>query len=125
MNSILLGIPAEGAERIISVTRAQTAVYEAENQEAFISLPAIFRQEDTAVPHGVVLKSNGPALPDGTVRTVLLTPRIDKDLEIPEKDIHGLPEAFAGLFRYFRGAYFNGQEVIFILNFKILMENIR
>ena len=123
LNSIQLGIPAERAERIIPVTRMQTAVYETENQEAFISLPALFRQEDTPVPHGVVLKPNG--LPDGTVKAVLLTPRIEKDLEIPEEGIHGLPAAFAGLFRYFSGACFNGQEIIFILNPIILMEKIR
>ena len=125
LDTVHIGIPAERTERIIPVTRVQTAVYETENQEAFVSLPALFRQKDTAAPHGVVLKSGAESLAAGAVKTVLLTPRIDIDLEIPEESIHGLPEALAGMFRYFRGACFNGQGVILILNPVKLVEGLR
>ena len=120
LDKINLGIPAEQTERIIPVTRVQNAVHESENQEAFISLPVLFQQKDTAAPHGVVLKPS--FLPAGTGKTVLLTPRIDIDLEIPEENIHRLPEAFAGQFRYFRGACFNSQNLILILNPEKLAE---
>ena len=121
LDKINLGIPAERTERIIPVTRMQTTVFETDNdnREAFISLPMLFLQNDSVTPHGAVLKAN-----DGTEtpKTVLLTPRIDIDLEIPEEDIHGLPEAFVGFFRYFRGVYFTEDKIILILNIKKLME---
>ena len=110
LDKINLGIPAERTERIIPVARVQTAVHETENQELFISLPALLRQKDAAAPHGVVLK---PA--DGPVKTVLLTPKIDIDMEIPEESIHQLPQALSGL-SCFRGAYFNNQGLYLILD---------
>jgi hypothetical protein len=117
LDKINLGIPAERTERIIPVARAQSAVRETENQEVFISLPALFRQKDTAgsAPHGLVLKSS--------VKTVLLTPRIDVELEIPEDEIHSLPQALAGAFRYFRGAYCKGESLVLILDPEKLMES--
>ena len=119
LGRINLGIPAEQTERIIPSERIQANVYETGNQETFISLPLLFKQKDTAVPHGVVLKGAC------TVKTVLLTPRIDMDLEIPEENIHRLPDAFVGRFRYFRGACFSGQNLILILDSQKLMEGMR
>jgi hypothetical protein len=100
-------------------------VRETENQEVFISLPALFRQKDSGgnpppAPHGIVLKS-----PDGepsAVKTVLLTPRIDAEVELPEEGIHSLPEVLSGAFRNFRGAYCTDTEVILILSPEKLME---
>ena len=142
LDRISLGIPAERTERIIPVTRIQTVILETENQNqmAFISLPVLFRQNDPgngAVTsglksnslrsqpegmHGVVLKTNCGI---ETFKTVLLTPRIDVDLEIPEENIHCLPEALTGLFKCFKGAYFTGESVILILNTEKLMENVQ
>ncbi|MCL1813113.1 MAG: hypothetical protein FWG29_06275 [Treponema sp.] len=121
LDKINLGIPAERTERIIPVTRMQTAVFETDNDngKAFISLPMLFLQKDSTALHGVVLKPN-----DGieTLKTVLLAPRIDIDLEIPEEHIHSLPEAFVGFFRYFRGVYFTEESIVLILNTEKLME---
>jgi len=149
LDKIHIGIPAERTERIIQAARVQTAVYETENQEAFISLPLLFRQKEPAAPHGVVLKATEvlPRLPPGSgagdappepptagtgaadtaggVKTVLLTPRIDKELDIPDETIYQLPEAFAGPFRYFSGACFSAQDVILILNPAKLTEGMR
>ena len=121
LDKINLGIPAEQTERIIQVTRVQGAVYETENQEVFVSLPVLLRQKDSSAPHGVVLKSNTGE--SSAVKTVLLTPRIDVELEIPEENIHSLPEALGGLFKYFRGAYCTDQNVILILNPQKLIES--
>ena len=130
LDTINVGIPAEQTERIISDSRLQTIVYETGCQSsgaegAFISLPALFRQENTAVFHGLVLKSIRP-LTNGRshVKTILLMPKIDIDIEIPEDAICRLPEAFVGVFSFFTGACFNegGQNLIFILNPQKLME---
>ena len=133
MDKIHLGIPAERTQRIIQVTRTQTAGYETENGEAFISLPALFQQKNAAAPHGIVLKpgkeqepraGNSPsAAPD--LKTVLLTPRIDRDIEIPEQNIYRLPESLGGPFRYVRGACFSDQSLILILNPEKLVEGAR
>jgi len=107
-------------ERIIAVTRIQGAVCETENQEVFISLPALMRQKETAAPHGVVLK---PLKSVNAAKTILLTPKIDAELEIPEEDIRSLPRAMDGVYRYFRGAYCTDQNVILILAPEKLLES--
>ena len=119
LDTISIGIPAERTERIIPVTRVQTVVYETEAGEAFVSIPVLLRQKNSAVPHGIVLKPNNAG---AALKTILLTPRIDIDMEMPEEDIHSLPEALGGLSRYFRGAYFTGETVILILNTEKLTE---
>ena len=121
LGKISLGIPSEQTERIIPVTRVQAAVCETENQEVFISLPALFKQKDSAAVHGVVLKSGAGV--SSAVKRVLLAPRIDVELEIPEEGIHSLPKAFAGVFRHCRGAHCTGNSVILILNPEKLTES--
>jgi len=117
LSRINLGIPAKQTERIISVTRIQDAVYETENQEFFISLPALLRQKDRATPHGIVLKPHVlESQPPDTTKTILLTPKIDAELEIPEEEIRGLPKAMDGAYRHFRGAYCTDTNIILILN---------
>jgi hypothetical protein len=128
LNTINVGIPAEQTERIIPVTRVQTSLYETEtgDHKAFISLPALFQRKDPA-PHGVVLKNSakGPEPPAETVTTILLTPRIDRDLEIPEEGILRLPEALGGWLTYFRGGYFMDQNFILILDPEKIREILR
>jgi len=124
LDKINVGIPAQHTERIIPVTRIQDSVSETENQEVFISLPALLRQKDRTTPHGIVLKSGvgGALTPAATMKTILLTPRIDAETEIPEEDIHSLPKVLTGMYRYFRGAYCTDQNVILILAPEKLME---
>ena len=122
LGRISLGIPSEQTERIISVTRIQDAVCETENQEVFISLPALLRQKETAAPHGIVLKPLVSQPPDVSSKTTLLTPRIDAELEIPEENIRSLPRVMDGVYRYFRGAYCTDKNVILILNPQNLLE---
>jgi len=130
LDRIGVGFPTEPVERIIPAERAQTSVYERQGQEVFFSLPALFQLKDAVSVHGLVLKARAlpgddMAIADGTVRTVLLTPRIENELEIPEEDIHRLPQALAGAYTYFKGVYFTpghlplpdkGQNMILIFN---------
>ena len=124
LDKMFIGIPAQQTERIISVTRKQDAPRETENNEVFISLPALLKQKETTAPHGIVLKHTESQPPDAP-RTTLLTPKIDAELEIPNEEIRGLPEVLGGSYRYFRGAYCNGQKVILILNPEKLLEDIK
>ena len=124
LDTINLGIPAEQTERIIPVSRIQTSVYataaQSDVEGACISLPALLRQKDMTAPHGLVLKSVQP-LTGG--KTILLMPKIDRDIEIPEDAIHRLPETFAGVFSFFIGAYFESdQNLILIVDPRKLTE---
>jgi hypothetical protein len=131
LDKVHIGIPAERTERIIPVTRVQTTVYETnsgnDDQMGYVSLPVLFQQINSDTPHGLVLK---PDAAEAAVKTVLLTPRIDVEMEIPEEKIHTLPETLttingqAGLLRCFSGAHFTEDSVILILNTKKLMEAI-
>jgi len=120
LNRINVGFPAEQTERIISITRIQDAVCETENQETFISLPALLRQKDKTAPHGIVLKQRAGQAPDKKI--TLLTPKIDAEQEIPEEDIRALPRAMHGVYRHFRGAYCSDKNIILILNPEKIME---
>ena len=110
MNGFILGIPSKQTQRIIPVSRFQTALYEIENQEAFISVPILFQLKDLSAPHGLVLKSIKP------FKTVLLTPRIENELEIPDDKMQSLPDALHGIFKFFKGACFNGENLILFLD---------
>jgi hypothetical protein len=98
-----LGIPADRVERIIQVGQ------KAENEQAYVSLPALFREKDADASHGIVIKTTG------AIKTVLLAPKIDIDLEIPDEAIHALPKAFSGFYRHFSGLCFDRQNLILIL----------
>ena len=103
-------------ERIIPVTKTQTTESETENEEVSVSLPVLFQQKNTATPHGIILRSH--RIP----KTVLLTPRIEKDVEIPEERIQQLPGIFARLSKYFKGIYFDKQNLFLIVNTEKFME---
>jgi hypothetical protein len=117
MGKTNIGIPSSQTQQIISIANANGA----ENQSVFISLPELFQQKDTAAPHGLILKSS--AGEPYKTRTVLLTPKIDAELEIPEEDIHSLPKTMAGVYRYFTGAYCADQKIILIFNPEKIIES--
>jgi len=116
LEAIQLAIPTTHTERIIPITKIQAAGYETGDDGVSVSLPVLFQQKSLPTPHGVVLRSAA------ALKTILLTPGIDKDLEIPEESIHRLPGVFDGLSRYFKGVYFDKQNLILILNTEKIME---
>jgi hypothetical protein len=102
----------------------QTAITESETGEKFISLPALFKLSDSSAPHGLVLKSGSRTKPAPCETTILLAPKIDIELEIPIENIQVLPKSLAGQFRYFRAAYFSGDNLILILDPDKLTESV-
>jgi len=115
-DTVQLGIPTIHTERIIPVKKTQAG--EPESEGASVSLPVLFQQKNTDTPHGIVLRS------DHAAKTVLLTPRIERDLEVPEESIHQLPGVFDGLSKYFKGVYFDKENLIYILNTEKFAEGI-
>ena len=123
LEKILLGIPAEQTERIMQEDRLQTAVRESENGKTFISLPALFKLKNNTAPHGVLLKSEEPAGTASCEEVVLLAPKIDIEIHVPEEDIHELPRVLDRQFLYLRGVYFSGQDAILMLDPEKLLES--
>jgi hypothetical protein len=123
-DGVHFGIPSEQTERIISLNRVQTGVCETENNEVFISLQALFRLKNSSDAHGLILKSERHGPHGDPVKTVLLTPKIDIELEIQEENIYELPKSFTGLFEYFKGLCFTEKQdnVIFIINIKKILD---
>ena len=113
-----LGIPADHIERIIPADRALGAVHETEGEEAIVSIPALLKLKEQTAPNGLILKTPGP------VKNMLLSPKIDVELEIPEDDIYSLPEALAEGLRFLRGAFFTEQKLILILDPQKLIESV-
>ena len=106
MREISLGFPAELTDRIIYAP--EDAASKEESGETYISVPELLRLKDTASPYGIILK------PDA--KTVLLVPRIDLELDIPEENIHKLPEALSLGLRFIRGISFTDRNMILILD---------
>jgi len=123
IDNISLGIPARWVERIIPVTRAQSVIYETEDGEGFVSLPVLFKLKDAAVYHGLILSPKIP-LPRRGKSTVLLTPKIDIELDIPEENIYPLTSALSGMNRYFGGVCFTDRNMALLLDPQKLIENI-
>ena len=100
--AFLLGFPAEQTEQIVPAERALAL---ADSASKLISIPALLKLKDTTAPHGIILKT----------KTVLLTPRINTELEIPQENIYPLPKSFAG-FGFFIGVYFTENNIIYIVD---------
>jgi len=115
LGEITLGIPTEDIKQIIPNTRSQINIKETENQNFFISLPALLGQKDTVILHGLVFKKDN---------TILLTSKIDIEQEIPDGNIHQLPEFFSGIFSFFKGACFDSinKNLILLLDTKKILE---
>ena len=121
-DTIYLGLPSERTERIISVSKIQSSVYETDEQNTFISLPLLFRYSVLPAPHGIVLKSE-----EEEKKIILLVPPLDIDLEIPEKDIYSVPKAFSGILHFIKGVCFINRDqedrLIFILDIEKLIKD--
>jgi len=107
MGGVQLGMPAGFTERIITASGAARG-----ETESRISLADLFGRKDQDTPHGIVLKSAGI---DGE-KMILLAPKIEKDIEIEDRDIHGLPDCFSGVYNLMKGVCFNGPDLIFIMD---------
>jgi len=108
---ISFGIPAESTGQIIQQSRVQNTLCDTEGSDVFISLSAMFKQS-FITPHGLILKSSV----SGGRKVILLTPKIEKDMEIPEENIHRLPQVLSGIFIFFKGVFFSKENPVFIIN---------
>jgi len=108
---IRFGIPAEYTEKIIQLSREQNSIFETADNNIFVSLPALFRQSYSTL-HGLIMKLSDSK----NQKIILLTPKIEKEIEIPDGCIHRLPDMFSGPFVFFMGVFFSDENPVFIFN---------
>ena len=113
IDNICLGIPQDNSAHIIS----SSAI---EDNDLIISLPQLMNCPNILTPHGIVLK---PV--NSNRKTILLTPPIDIEIDIPDEDIHDTPRAIAKILPFCNGAcfikYTNGENLIFTLDIMKIM----
>jgi chemotaxis signal transduction protein len=91
---------------------------EAGDRNFCISLAALCGQKETDAPHGLVLKSGrSPAV-------VLLTPKIQTDMELPDAELRAFPRSLAAFLRYFRGAFLDASGMILALDPETIIKDI-
>jgi len=120
LNEIRLGFPAEFTERIITVSRMHTHITESEEQETFVSIPLLFRQS-AGSPHGLVLRSDRVnRYLQGKI--ILVMPKIETDLEIPDEKVHALPAGFSGIYSFIKGICFADRNMVLIIDPILLLD---
>lgn len=127
LETLTLGVPADKTERIIAAPQTLETVYEEKDGDVFISLPAFLgkkgKKEEENLDHGIVFKEKA-----GTGQWVLLLPRIDRDLEIPQEQIRSLPNLLRSRLSCFSGAYFtesSAQGLILLLDTEQVASHVR
>ncbi|MDR2314072.1 MAG: hypothetical protein LBE02_06015 [Spirochaetaceae bacterium] len=116
LDGITLGIPSEPIAQIISAPRIQNSPFASENGQEYISLPALFQKESVPAPHGIRLKDR-----IGRKPLILLVPRIDTDLEIPEEKIHPLPGLIEKKLPCFSGIFFTEKDPVLVVDTEKLL----
>jgi len=68
--------------------------------------------------HGIILKQDDGAsgILSGDKSYLIITPPVEKDIHIEEKEIQNLPGNFGGIYYLFNGLYFNNQKLILFLD---------
>ena len=102
---IYIAVAADKVKRFISTATADTI-----QGNDPVKIP-LHRAENMA-HHGIVLKQET----NDHKTLVLITPPVEKDIEVAEKEIQSLPGSFAGMYASFYGIYFNEQKIIFFLD---------
>jgi hypothetical protein len=77
---------------------AQMVKYNEQNRNTYISLPLLLKIPPEQIQHGIVLKKPDSGDDDTTImedRTILLTTRIDCEIDISEGEIYPIPKAFS------------------------------
>ena len=110
LEKIYIGIEAERVKRLISGDATDGG------QQLKIPFGQIFRglrsMDEGGFRHGIVLKQE-----TGDNKTlVIITPPVERDITIEEKEIRSLPESFSGAYSLFNGVYFNEQKIVFFLD---------
>jgi len=111
--------------------------YKKENGNTYFSLPLLFNLPQAVIRHGIILKDREDEdTEDNSVienKNILLTTEIEREIEIPEKNIYPVPKTLKVMrFSFiFNGIVFYSQtgraeeEMVLVLNPKKLVKNFK
>jgi hypothetical protein len=118
LDGMVLGIPSAAVARIIPAPRTQDVLCEIQEGELFISLPILFDKNSVTAPHGIILR-------EGKKQTILLAPRIETDIDIPEEKIETLPALIGERLSWLNGAYFTKSTLVLLLDTVNLLQHLQ
>ena len=108
----------------------ETAEYDHESGNTYISLPRLFNLPSVNVRHGIILKS-GDAENDNEHnhaaenKFILLTTEVECETEIPGEEIYPIPKALGGI-RFsalFSGIKFDAESPVLVLDPERLVQS--
>jgi len=116
LENIYIAVAADRVKRFISAENNMNSV-----NVDHINIPVymIFgkpRCIENISCHGIVLKQET----NENKTLVMITPPVEKDIDIAENEIQSLPGSFSGIYSSFNGIYFSGQKIIFFLDIEKL-----
>jgi hypothetical protein len=140
----LVAIPMDSVSSLMLYAEeaAQMVEYNEQNRNTYISLPLLLDIPPEHIQHGIVLKNPDSEDDDSSIienRTILLTTRIDCEIDISEGEIYPIPKVFnrMRLSMLFSGILFSSHlhpdrefsdttdTLVFVLNPGQLIKNIK
>ena len=115
---------------------SKEVVYNEENHNTYISLPILFNHPQALIHHGIILKDREDEDTENNSvienKNILLTTEIEREIEIPEKNIYPVPKTLNVMqFSFlFNGIVFHSnknraeEELILVFNPEKLIKNI-
>jgi len=111
LDGIYIAVAADKVKRFIS-----SGAVPFDSGQIKVPVCVIFGKPDnmekSASQHGIVLKKET----EDNKTLVIITPPVERDIDVEESDIQSLPGSFKGVYSSFNGLYFNGQKIIFFLD---------
>ena len=113
----LLAIPSEKIEKIYASQREMKEITEEEDGEVFFSIPLLLKLKNNLPSHALKIKKN--ILKENLV---LLCPKVDLEIDIPDENIHPLPYTMSKM-NFFSNACFLENKLYLILEIEKLLEH--
>jgi len=112
IENIYVAVAADKVKRFMSTENNNDSV---NIDQITIPVHMIFgklRCIDNMSSHIIVLKQQT----NENKNLVMITPPVERDIDVAENEIQSLPGSFTGIYSSFYGIYFSGQKIIFFLD---------
>ena len=118
LETIYIAVAADKVKRFISPENDKDHFYPEQIKLPVYSIFGELNCDENMPHHGIVLKQEtGASGRCGDNKTlVIITPPVERDIDVDEKNIQNLPGSFSGVYSLFNGLYFNEQKIIFFLD---------
>ena|GEM_PF-3210983 len=120
----LIAIPSEKIEKIYSTEILPEKLINKHEGEIHISIPLLLDLKNKIPSHALKIKTIKIEEKYIAEKAVLLCPKVDIEIDIPDENIQPLPIALKKLFSFFSGAFFEENKLYLILEPEKIMEHI-